>query len=242
MAQAAAAYVAETVALSVAERGICVIGLSGNGTPPEFYRTLAQPPYSTAIPWSQTHLFMGDERWVPFTDAQSNAGMIMRELTDKVPIPESNLHFIQTQEITPEASARQHEAVLRSLLPMPGMPRIDIMLHALAPDGHTASLEVGGSAYEERDHIEAAVTHTWLPRVQDWRVTVTYALVCHARHILFVTNSDRRAAAVRKVFSPKLGDDPIPSAFVKANDGTLVWFVDKDAASLVSGQNIDTGV
>ena len=233
MARVAAAYVVEVAQQSVGERGQCVIGLPGNGTPLDFYQTLASPPYATEMPWPHTHLFMGDERWVPFSDSQNNAGMIMRELTSNVPIPQGNLHFIQTEQITPEASAQQHERALRLVLPELGMPRLDVMLHALAPDGHTASLEVGSSAFEERDTIASAVVHTWLPRVQGPRVTLTYRLINNARHVVFITNNVRRAEALRMVFRPRPEDKPIPSAFVRRTNGRLVWFVDQDAASLV---------
>ena len=235
MAHAAASYVVEVARRSVAERGQCVIGLSGLGTPLEFYRTMASPPHVAELPWARTHLFMGDERWVPFSDSQSNAGMIMRELTGNVPVPQGNLHFIRTELITPVASAEEHERELRLVLPWPGMPRLDVMLHALAPDGHTASLEMGSSAFEGRDTITNAVVDTWLPRVQGPRVTFSYRLINNARHVVFITNNARRAEALRKVFRPRSDDTPIPAAIVRPTDGRLVWFVDRDAASLVSG-------
>jgi 6-phosphogluconolactonase len=51
--------------ISMADRGVFAIALSGGGTPRRLYELLAGPPYRNTFPWHRTHLFWGDERFVP---------------------------------------------------------------------------------------------------------------------------------------------------------------------------------
>ena len=41
------------------------VALSGGSTPRQLYQHLAEPPYRDKFPWSRTHWFWGDERFVP---------------------------------------------------------------------------------------------------------------------------------------------------------------------------------
>ena len=56
------------------DRGLFVAALSGGSTPRDFYIDLAE--LSDHGIWRRTHIFMVDERYVPFTDADSNYGML----------------------------------------------------------------------------------------------------------------------------------------------------------------------
>ena len=58
----AAAWLLE---LATAKGGIFAVCLSGGTTPQRLYERLAEPPYRNTFPWSRTHWFWGDERFVP---------------------------------------------------------------------------------------------------------------------------------------------------------------------------------
>lgn len=53
-------------------RGTFSVSLSGGSTPKPLYERLAQLSW----PWSATHLYLGDERWVPPDHKDSNYRMI----------------------------------------------------------------------------------------------------------------------------------------------------------------------
>ena len=61
--------------LAVAKEGTFAVCLSGGSTPQGLYEHLAGAPYLDAFPWSRTHWFWGDERFVPHNDALSNYRM-----------------------------------------------------------------------------------------------------------------------------------------------------------------------
>ncbi|RMG88708.1 MAG: 6-phosphogluconolactonase, partial [Candidatus Dadabacteria bacterium] len=80
LAEAAAAHVARAARESAAARGRFLWVLSGGRTPLPLYRRLARRP---DLPWDRTHVFWGDERWVPPGSHESNVGRARRALLDR---------------------------------------------------------------------------------------------------------------------------------------------------------------
>ena len=133
--------------MATAKDGIFAINLSGGSTPRRLYERLAGPPYRDTFPWSRTHWFWGDERFVPHDDALSNYRMVREALLSRAPIPADNVHPIPTEGISPEAAASAYERQLKSFYGAerldPARPLFDVTLLGLGPDGHTASLFPG---------------------------------------------------------------------------------------------------
>ena len=128
------------------DRGLFVAALSGGNTPRDFYGDLARLDERGI--WRRTHIFMVDERYVPFTDADSNYGMLSRLLLDKVPIPAENRHPVPVQDKTIEMAADNYEAAIRSFfrLGKKERPEFDLIVLGVGEDGHTASLFPGHDA------------------------------------------------------------------------------------------------
>src|SRR5438445_5867312 len=81
--------------------------------------------------WSGVDVFMGDERFVPVTDPDSNEGMARRVLLDDVR-PRVIHSMFRPGPI--EDAARAYDELVRDA------PPIDLVHLGVAPDGHTASL------------------------------------------------------------------------------------------------------
>jgi 6-phosphogluconolactonase len=75
------------LAVALRNRDTFAIALSGGSTPRRLYELLAAPPYREAFPWTRTHWFWGDERFVPYDDAESNFRMMREALLSRVQIP-----------------------------------------------------------------------------------------------------------------------------------------------------------
>ena len=63
---------------------------------------LLRPPYRKSFPWSRTHWFWGDERFVPYDDALSNYRMVRQALLSRAPIPARNVHPIPPKGSAPK--------------------------------------------------------------------------------------------------------------------------------------------
>ena len=65
-------------------------------------------------------------------------------------------------------------------------------------DGHTASLFPGTTVLHEQQHKVRAV---FVPRLENWRVTLTFPAINRARTVFFLVAGEQKAAIVRKIFA-----------------------------------------
>jgi 6-phosphogluconolactonase len=212
--------------LAQAKDGTFAISLSGGSTPKRLYRLLAAPPYRDAFPWSRTHLFWGDERFVPPDDAQSNYRMVREALLAHAPIPPGNIHPVPTEHLSPDAAATAYERMLKTFYGAdrlaPDRPLFDVMLLGLGPDGHTASLFPGTAVLEERTHWVAAVVGA----KAEARITLTYPAIESSRHVAFLVEGAEKQPMVARVAN---GDISLPAARLHPV-GETTWFLDGAAA------------
>ena len=205
--------------------GRFAVALSGGSTPRRLYELLARPPYRDAFPWHRTHVFWGDERFVPKADARSNYRMTHEALLSHVPIPPANVHPLPTQDTTPLDAAMGYENELKSFYGAaafdPSRPLFDVALLGLGVDGHTASLFPGSGALAERERWVVAVTEGPV----EPRLSLTYPPLESSRRVLFLVEGPEKRAIVERV---RRGDD-LPATKLKPV-GTLLWLVDKAAA------------
>jgi 6-phosphogluconolactonase len=101
----------------------------------------------------------------------------------------------------------------------------------MGSDGHTASLFPDTAAVDEASRW---VVPNWVPKLDAWRMTMTYPLLNAAREVDFVVTGADKAAAVAAV---RDGPGDVPAARVEA--GRTVWYVDRAAAG--SGEPAASG-
>src|ERR1700722_3506960 len=97
------------LAAATAKAGAFAVALSGGSTPRRLYEHLAEPPFRDRFPWSRTHWFWGDERFVPHDNPLSNYRMVRDALLSRAPIPFANIHAMSTDGPSPEAAASRYE-------------------------------------------------------------------------------------------------------------------------------------
>lgn len=225
LSQAAAEFVAELAVQSVAARGVFTLALSGGGTPRPLYERLGRPPYVDRVPWKQTHLFWGDERWVPPGDAESNFGMAAQALLSRIEIPPGNVHRIPAELEPPEAAARTYEETLRRFFGP--APAFDLNLLGMGPDGHTASLFPGAAALEERERWVVAVPSAPLPPHLP-RVSLTLPAINAARCVMFLVSGAAKRELVQRILDrPEEAARLYPAGRVHPS-GRLFWFIGED--------------
>ena len=100
----AANIFSEQAAQSIKDRNRFLVALNGGSTPTRLFQLLATD-YRDKIDWSKTHIFWGDERCVPPDDPGSSYGQARDVLLSHVPIPDSNIHRVNTDLEPAEASS-----------------------------------------------------------------------------------------------------------------------------------------
>lgn len=226
LARAAAEQVLRIARHSIEAGGSFHIALAGGRTPQRLYQLLADPALREHTDWSRWQVYFGDERCVPPDHPDSNYRMAREALLDHVPLPPGRVHPMVADPGDPQAAARAYEELLRRELPEEGAgPVLDLALLGLGQDGHTASLFPGTPVLEERDRLVAAVH---LPKLDAWRVSMTFPLLERARQILFVVSGGAKARVVGDIARGTAA--PVYPVQRLAPQGTVLWYLDQPAA------------
>ena len=209
------------------------LALSGSVTPKGVYTRMASREYHNEFDWHRIHFFWGDERWVPPDHVKSNYRMVAEALLTRVDTPIENIHFVKTKEGSPETSALHYEAELLSFfgLKKGQIPRFDLMLLGLGVDGHTASLFPNTAALAETRRL---VVPNDITDVEEPRVTLTFPVINQAANVFFLVSGSEKSEILHTVLEGGVRDVLLPAQRVHPKDGTLNWFVDKAAASLLT--------
>ena len=206
--------------------GKFAVALSGGSTPKAMFEVLGSTDYLERFPWSRTHWFWGDERFVPPDDPASNYGMALHAFLSRVPAPGLNIHPILTERMTPREAAGAYEAVLKSYYGSarlaPERPLFDVTFLGIGDDGHTASLIPGEPVLDE--------TVRWVADVpagrEEPRITLTYPALNASACVAFLAGGAAKHDILAEIRS---GRSDKPAARVKPV-GELVFLTDKAAA------------
>jgi 6-phosphogluconolactonase len=213
-----AAFILEQAHKAMAERNEFRIALSGGNTPAPIYARLAAGAHD--LPWESVRFTFGDERCVPPDDPQSNFRMARENLFVPAAVPEKSIMRMRG-EIDPKIAAQEYEQQLDAIATERGEPiyQHDLILLGLGPDGHTASLFPGTAALEE---TMRRVVANFVPKFNAWRLTFTFPLINHARHILFLVGAAKSSQLIERVLE---GDPQFPAARVNPSAGEVTWMI-----------------
>jgi len=205
--------------------------LSGGGTPKKLNELLASDAYKNKIDWSKIHCFWGDDRFVPFNDERNNAKMAFDALLNHVPVAKEHIHVMQTENITPEDSAKAYEAILKEYFPaVDGISTtFDLVILGMGDDGHTLSLFP--SKTEVLHETKKLCTSLWLESQDMYRVTLTHPIVNQSAAVAFLVTGSNKVKALHEVLEGEYNPDLYPSQIIKPVKGELHWFLDEAAAA-----------
>ena len=229
VAREAANRFVSIVADAIADRGVARVALSGGSTPKRVYPLLLEPVRRDALDWSAVEFFWGDERAVPPDHPESNFGVAYGMLISQLPgVRPDRVHRMQAEAPDPDAAALAYETELRLAFKARGdaLPAFDLVWLGMGPDGHTASLFPGTTAFDET--VRWAVAN-WVPAQDAWRLTLTFPVLNVAHETLFVVTGADKADALARVRS---GDPDLPAARITGR--AVRWIVDAAAAALVA--------
>jgi 6-phosphogluconolactonase len=202
------------------------LALSGGSTPFPLYERLMYDPNLRSFPWTRTHLWIVDERCVPFEHEKSNFRQIKDIIVDHSGIPSEQVHPMLA--MLPDA-AELYEKELRDHLGWRerGQDRLDFVLLGMGDDGHTASLFPGHDALAERNRL---VFRCSGPRVTPPdRVTMTFPLLNAARFVAFMVCGGAKRIPIARIVSRTETPHTLPAAGIQPYAGELKWFLDLDA-------------
>jgi len=217
---------------AIAARGAFHVALSGGSTPRQLYERLAAPDYAFRLEWNRTFVYFGDERAVWPDDEQSNYRLAQEALLSRVSIPPAQVFRIQAERADLKKVAMDYSRMLAMTLPLApnGMPQFDLLLLGMGDDGHVASLFPGTEALNEPRKLAVPV---YVQRLDSWRVSLTFNVINHARHVMLLACGKAKAAMARRALREPPGAEPLPVQRVKPVGSAMQWRLDKEAAVLL---------
>ncbi|MGH9782040.1 MAG: 6-phosphogluconolactonase [Candidatus Acidiferrales bacterium] len=209
----------------VGARGKCLIALSGGRTPEKAYE-LWSTEFLDKMPWTKTHFFWGDERFVPASDPKSNYRMTRDSLFRHIPTPPENIHPIETNFPQAGEAARAYEKVLRKFISETG-PSFDLMFLGVGEEGHTASLFPDSPVLREEKRWVVGVKAPAEPPV---RISLTFPILRRARVIYFsLAGAEKQEIVATLRRDAGAGTEKLPVEMLRP-EGEVIWFLDRAAA------------
>jgi 6-phosphogluconolactonase len=224
--------VASTLAAALEERDVAHFAITGGSILEAVLSAIAA---LDSIDWSRVHVWWGDERYVPADSDERNDRPACAKLFNHVDIDPAKLHRMPASDAgfgdDVEAAADSYAAELAAVVPPElsdePVPRFDVLLLGVGPDGHCASLFPRHPGVDVEDAAVIAVRDS--PKPPPIRLSMTFPTLDAANEVWFVASGDGKAEAVGRALG---GADrhEVPSAGPRGRLHTL-WLVDEDAAA-----------
>jgi 6-phosphogluconolactonase len=221
----------------VAHRGQAHLALTGGSSAAALFALLRRDPRAGRVPWSQVHVWQGDERFVPLDDADRNWAGAQRDWLAADGGPGAVLHPIPVDEAirgghdAAWAAARYADELSTSLPLREGVPSFDVLLLGMGGDGHILSTFPGTPPVGETTVPVlpvAAPTHIepHLPRV-----TLAPFLLRGAGSIVVMVPGAGKAETLRDVLSSPPDPQRLPAQL--AVRPRAVWLLEPGSAEVV---------
>lgn len=215
------------------ERGEATVVLTGGSMGSAVLAALAASPRRDEVDWSRVNVWWSDERFVAEDSPDRNYRQAVEAVGGALTLDPDRVHHVGSTDdfSSAEDAARDYQEELSAAAAAEhssdGLPRFDLSLLGLGPDGHVASLFPGLPHVHEQEATVLGVEGS--PKPPPVRVTMTLPLINAARRVWFLVAGPDKAEAVAAVRSGA-PLDRTPGAGVHGVEETLL-LVTEDALS-----------
>jgi 6-phosphogluconolactonase len=232
LARSVAQALVARLAAAQAVHGTASVVLTGGGigiSVLEQVAGLAAEPEREVVDWSAVDFWWGDERFVPADSDERNERQARRALLDRLDLPDFRVHAMPASDAfgTPEEAAEDHVAELREYAAEGReLPRFDVLLLGMGPEGHTASIFPDSPAVTDQRPVFAVRD---CPKPPPTRISLGFSAINTAEEVWMIVSGTEKAPA----HAPALaGASPqeLPAAGVQGTRATR-WLLDAAAAS-----------
>jgi 6-phosphogluconolactonase len=232
LARRAASALVARLAAAQAVHGTASVVLTGGGIGTAVLQRvaeLAEEPEHAVVDWTGVDVWWGDERFVPADDDERNEKGARRALLDRVGVPADRVHAMPPSDggfAEPEDAAAWYAGQLAEHADDGALPRFDLLLLGMGPEGHVASIFPDSPAARDERPVVAVRD---CPKPPPTRVSLGYPAINSAEEIWLLVSGDGKAEAVARALG---GAQPLelPAAGVHGRRATR-WLLDDAAAS-----------
>ena len=242
LATSAAESIVAAAQRAVADRGAFHLCSTGGSTPAAIYAALRSAPFTLRMPWRQTTLWLGDDRFVPRTDPFSNLSAVDAVLLapnadgSAAPMSCAQVETWSTETPNADDAARSYAERAAAALPTAtnGAPSFDLVLIGIGGDGHCLSVFPGSPLAAPDAPISAAVAAPTHIEPHLPRLTFSLKIIAAARSVLPLAAGATKADVLARIID---GGESISTLPAKAAlIPTATWLIDAAAASKLTGR------
>ena len=229
LARAVADALVARLAAAQAEHGMASVVLTGGGIGIAVLEQVAALAGRDGVDWTAVDVWWGDERFVAADDDERNEKGARRALLDPVGVPAERVHAMPASDGAlpePEDAAAWYAGELAAAAPAGReLPRFDVLLLGMGPEGHVASIFPDTPAVHDPRPVFAVRD---CPKPPPTRVSLGFSAITSADEVWLIVAGEGKAAAVARALG---GADPVdvPSAGAHGTTATR-WLLDEAAA------------
>ncbi|MGY1652208.1 6-phosphogluconolactonase [Geodermatophilus sp. SYSU D01119] len=241
LARAAASALVARLAAAQAVHGTASVVLTGGGVGTAVLRHVAElaqePAPGQDVDWTAVDVWWGDERFVPADDDERNEKGARDALLDRVGVPAGRVHAMPASDAgfaEPEEAAEWYAGTLADAARDAGtdgpLPRFDVLLLGMGPEGHVASIFPGSPAASDERTVVAVRD---CPKPPPTRVSLGFPAITAAEEVWLLVSGEGKAGAVARALG---GADrsEVPAAGARGRQATR-WLLDAAAAGQLPG-------
>ncbi|MEX5718101.1 6-phosphogluconolactonase [Geodermatophilus maliterrae] len=236
LARVAATALVARLAAAQAVHGTASVVLTGGGVGTAVLRHvagLAEEPARERVDWTAVDVWWGDERFVPADDDERNEKGARAALLDRVGVPAERVHAMPASDAgfaEPEDAAEWYAGQLAAAAGEGPLPRFDVLLLGMGPEGHVASIFPHSPAATDERPVVAVRD---CPKPPPTRVSLGFPAITSAEEVWLLVSGEGKADAVASALG---GADPVdlPAAGARGRRATR-WLLDAAAADRLPG-------
>ncbi|SOD74008.1 6-phosphogluconolactonase [Jatrophihabitans sp. GAS493] len=232
LARSTAARTLAALAAAQDARPLAHLVVTGGSILENVLSEMQSSPERDSVDWSRVALWWGDERFVASDSDDRNDKVAFAKFFSHVPLAEPNIHRMPStdgpwgEDVAAGVAAYAGE-LAAAASDGEDVPRFDVVLLGVGPDGHCASLFPGAPGVYETEPAVIAVHDS--PKPPPTRTSLTFRGLGAANEMWVIVAGAGKADAVKAALG---GADraQIPSAGARGRVHTL-WLLDEAAAS-----------
>ena len=191
---------------------------------------LAAEPVRETVDWSAVDIWWGDERFVASGSDERNLTGARRALLDHVGVSEARVHAIPPSDgqfADPDEAAAWYAGELAAAADDGAdVPRFDVLLLGMGPEGHVASIFPDSPAVTDARPVFAVRD---CPKPPPTRISLGFTAINTAEEVWLLVSGAGKAPAVARALAGAATSD-LPAAGVHGRRATR-WLLDAAAAS-----------
>ena len=196
---------------------------------------LAAEPVRETVDWASVDVWWGDERFVPADDDDRNEKAARQALLDRVGVDPSRVHAMPASDAgfaEPEDAAARYADELAAAAGDGGtVPRFDVLLLGMGPEGHVASIFPDSPAIDDERPVFAVRD---CPKPPPTRISLGYAAMGAADEVWLVVSGKGKSEAVARALAGAEARE-LPAVGARGTRATR-WLLDAAAAARLPGR------